>query len=241
MTADLFARYAFPPNELGYCGPPDSAGLLSAPQGSEVLRHARGFDGAWPYLEEIAEAAGLDPLDPEVVHSYWVGGPLLHRVDGPRLLHRLRTAMSGQPSGLLSSIDDDELVLAHHSFHVLVVYPWLRFLDADPVIPMRILQSCRIRWGVVSSANDEHVVIESAPLEFDGRLLHLGATRPETVRWRRGDTVLAPRPQPGQTVTAHWGWVCDTVDQAGRDALVAATETTLALVNDLHAVERRHR
>jgi hypothetical protein len=228
---ELFARYAFPPNELGYCGPPDSSVLLPGRHPDEIGRHAMGFDGAWPYLEEIAVAGRVDALDAEVVRSYWVGGPLLDQVDGEHLVQRLTAALPGQPAGLLDSLPGPGQVLAHHSFHVMVVYPWIRFLDTGPETPLRILQSCRIRWGTVTSVDDEHAIIESAPLLFDGERLHLGQARPETVRWCRDGTALAPRPKPGQTVTAHWDWVCDELDDAERDALVAATATTLDLVN----------
>ena len=80
-----FARYAFPPNELGYCGSGKAAGI------DELAAHADEFDGAWPYLQAIADAAGVsDPLDEDVVRSYWVGGPLLDKVDADALLVRLR-------------------------------------------------------------------------------------------------------------------------------------------------------
>ncbi len=60
---ETFACYAFPPNELGYCGPADVAH-------TELASHAREFDGAWPYLQAIADAAGIaDPLDDDVVRS----------------------------------------------------------------------------------------------------------------------------------------------------------------------------
>jgi hypothetical protein len=49
----LFARYAFPPNELGYCGPPGPA-AQPGDNTAEFASHAREFDGAWPYLHAIA-------------------------------------------------------------------------------------------------------------------------------------------------------------------------------------------
>jgi hypothetical protein len=238
VSVALFARYAFPPNELGYCGPPDASILLRPDTDTRILRHAEGFAGAWPYLEEIAATCGLNPLDSDVVRSYWVGGPLLDRVDTRLMVSRIRHAMTGQPTGFLDCLEDDAGVLPHHSFHVMVVYPWIRFLDSGPETPLRILQACRIRWGVVSSVDDEHAVIESAPLLFDGDSLSLGDARPESVRWCRAGTALAPRPQPGQTVAAHWDWVCGPLDEAERGALAAATEATLTLVNRISAQRR---
>ena len=221
---DLFACYAFPPNELGYCGPADTTQ-------AELASHAREFDGAWPYLQAIAEAAGLsDPLDDDVVRNYWIGGPLLDKVDPAELLTRLREVFTGQVTGILDDITADN-VLAHHSFHVFAVYPWVGFLDRDPSTPLRVMQACRIRWGTVESVDDDHAVITSAPLSFDHGALGLGDTIQERVRWRTDDTSLAPAPVPGSIVAAHWDWVCGTMTDAECDALADATRRTLELVN----------
>jgi hypothetical protein len=72
----LFARYAYGPNHLGYCGPADSAALLElATTGrttEDVESIAARFSGAWPYLCVLAELAGVDdPLDERVVRAYW--------------------------------------------------------------------------------------------------------------------------------------------------------------------------
>ena len=39
---ELFARFAFPPNELGYCGPPDPSVLLAGR--SAEIAGTSGFD-----------------------------------------------------------------------------------------------------------------------------------------------------------------------------------------------------
>jgi|KBSSwiStaDraftv2_1062776.scaffolds.fasta_scaffold01768_9 hypothetical protein len=237
---ELFAQYAFPPNELGYCGPPDASKLLkSSTQAADarlaphvrIAEHAQGFEGAWPYLEDIAAAAGVDdPLDFDVVRNYWIGGSLLARVDGERLLNRLRSAFERQPTGLLNELTSPDDVLPHHSFHVFVVYPWIRFLDRDPANPLHILQSCRIRWGTVDSVDGEHAVVVSRPLRFDGAL-SLGEPMPENVRWSRDGTALAPAPVPGQIVSAHWDWLCGGLTPYERDVLSSTTQRTLDLVN----------
>ena len=230
---ELFARYAFPPNELGYCGPPDSSVLLRSHAPGEIAEHAAGFDGAWPYLQEIADAVGTsDPLDAAVVRSYWIGGPELSAVDGAKLASRLRAAFEHQPTGVLDTVAD---ALAHHSFHVFVVYPWVRFLDIDPSTPLRILQACRIRWGTVYSVAGEHVVIHSRPLRFDDGTLALGEATAESVRWSRDGTSLAPLPRPGDTVAAHWDWVCGSLDAGEVADLEHATVAALELVNTARA------
>jgi hypothetical protein len=229
----LFGRYAYPPNELGYCGPSDGGGI------SGLATHAEEFDGAWPYLAAIADAANAsDALDEDVVNSYWIGGPALSKVDPEQLLARLRKAFKGQVTGVLDAIPATPGVLAHHSFHVFVVYPWVRFLHRDADTAVRVMQDCRIRWGTVESVEDDRAVISSRPLQFDGRLV-LGDPLTETVHWKKGDLSLAPAPTPGSVVSAHWDWMCATLtdDQAGE--LDAATRSTLHLVNSVIEEEVR--
>src|SRR5690349_17174863 len=181
----LFDQYAYPPNELGYCGPTDGCGATG------LAARAEEFDGAWPYLAAIAEAVGAcDPLDEEVVGSYWVGGPALTKVDPAALLTRLRTCFKGQVTGLLDALDPGPDVLAHHSFHVFVVYPWVRFLDRDATTALGVMQDCRIRWGTVESVDGGYAVIASRPLQLTDGALTLGAARSERVRWRKGELSL---------------------------------------------------
>jgi hypothetical protein len=220
----LFARFAFPPNELGYCGPADV-------EQQALGSHAETFDGAWPYLTALADAVDDHPLAERVVRGYWVGGPLLDDVDPAELHNRLRTAFTGQVTGILEEVPPGR-ARAHHSFHVFVVYPWVRFLDRDPTTPLRVLQDCRIRWGTVETLDEDHATILSRPLAYTDGLLRLGDATVERVRWRRDGTSLAPPPVPGDTVAAHWNWLCGALTDPETEALAAATHATLDLVND---------
>lgn len=228
----LFVRYAFPPNELGYCGPADPGSLLRTDDPSEVAAQAREFDGTWPYLRALAGATGGDdPLDVDVVRNYWIGGPLLGRLDEAQLLASLREAFCGQATGLLATLTRPTGVLAHHSFHVMVVYPWVRFLDRHAQTALQVMQNCRIRWGTVESAKGDHVLMSSRPLTFHDGGLGFGQRVVERVRWRRDGVSLIVAPRPGDTVAAHWDWVCDTLTDTERVALSAATHSTINVVN----------
>jgi hypothetical protein len=229
----LFDQYAYPPNELGYCGPTEGTHAFG------LAAHAKEFDGAWPYLAAIAEAVGAsDPLDEEVVSSYWVGGPALSKVDPAALLTRLRTSFKGQVTGLLDAVEPQPGILAHHSFHVFVVYPWVRFLDRDAATALGVMQDCRIRWGTVESVDGDQVVIASPPLRFADGMLTLGPPQPERVQWRKGGLTLTDTPERGSIVAAHWNWVCQTLTDDQCTALESATSATLDVVNSLRG-ERR--
>ncbi len=231
----VFARYAFPPNELGYCGPDGADVLLShAAHGQdrhEVARRAPYFDGAWAYLKVIAEAAGVDdPLDPRVVEAYWVGNDLLDAVCPADLLAVLQEKFSGQVGGFWSQVAPGSGPLAHHSFHVFAVYPWAGLLGSGSPVPLSVLDQCRIRWGSVVSVSSEHAVVSSQPLIWEAGALSLGAEREETVRWAARGEALSDELGPGDVVSLHWDWVCDRLseEQAGALCNYSAHQVDLA-------------
>ncbi|MFA1542651.1 DUF6390 family protein [Actinomadura monticuli] len=230
----LFARFAYPPNVLGYCGPSDSAAVRDyAAAGTSdrgLAELARRFSGAWPYLQLIAAASRItDPLDARVVRAYWVGGPPLERV-GPSLLAahltgRFEHRLGGRRADLAS------LAMAgarpHHNFHVFGVYPWVGLLRAGFVEePLRVLDRCRVRWGRVVSVHGDTVTVRSRPLEWDGLGLGLGEPRLETARPGPGVPVDA-----GDVVALHWDWICHRLDPYGAAMLRHYTMSQMTVVN----------
>ncbi len=229
----LFARYAYPPNELGYCGPDGAAALLRGDAPEEIARRARQFSGAWSYLEFIARAAGVtDPLDEAVVQAYWLGNELLDRVAPHELLTFLRPRFAGQDGGTWH--DADTRAVAHHSFHVFEVYPWAAMLrrTGNPAA-VSVLDRCRIRTGVVRDVRGEAATVASRPLVLAGGVLAPGPPRDETVAWSVGGLSLLPGLRPGDRVALHWDWVCDVItpEQGGR--LDAFERRQLGVLSDL--------
>jgi hypothetical protein len=132
----LFARYAFPPNSHGYCGPNDSTAFFEYGVAGADDRGLRAlsqqFAGAWPYLELIAAATGVaDPLDRRVVEAYWVGSPRLDQVStravGDSMEERFRRITGGKFTTLSTSVLAGGV--PHHSFAVFCIYPWTGLLS----------------------------------------------------------------------------------------------------------------
>ena len=228
----MFARFAYPPNAMGYCGP-DAAGELlervaAGPADTAGLGElARGFAGAWPYLELIARAAGLpDPLDLRVVEAYWIGNDLLRNVTPRRFAASLTDRFAarlarGGAERMLAPLGHGGV--PHHGFHVFAVYPWVGLLrgrtgDAAAA-PLHVLDRCRIRWGRVLSVQDDTAVVASRPLEWDGRRLRLGSPRAESARTGLAGLSLTPVVAPGDWVALHWDWVCQPLRPAQLAAL----------------------
>jgi len=229
----LFARYAYPPNELGYCGPAGAATLLRADAAAEIARRARGFEGAWAYLDYLARAAGVaDPLDPAVVSAYWIGNDLLAAGSPASLLDHLRPRFAGQRGGTWDSAGDR--AIAHHSFHVFEVYPWASMLrrTGNPAA-VTVLDRCRIRTGVVRAVSGETATVTSRPLVWDGTRLAAGPPRDERVAWSASGRSLLAGLAPGDRVALHWDWVCDVVDGEQVERIEGYERRQLSLLSGL--------
>ncbi|WP_329458586.1 DUF6390 family protein [Streptomyces sp. NBC_01497] len=217
--AVLFARYAYPPNELGYCGPADASALLRTEATDGIESRAREFEGAWCYLEFLAESAGVaDPLDPYVVEAYWIGNELLERADPGALLERMRDRFRGQLGGTWREAGAG--ARAHHSFQVFDVYPWAGLLaTAGRATALNVLDQCRIRTGVVVDVDGESAVVTSRPLLWDAArgVLAPGAPRRQAARWSTGGRSLVGRVAPGDLVALHWDWICDVITEGQRE------------------------
>lgn len=236
----LFARYAYPPNELGYCGPDDHVALLQYAAAGVVDpglgQLAQAFEGAWPYLELIATETGIGhALDRRVVEAYWLGSPLLSRIDmqrfGNSLLARFRSRAGGGWGYLAEAIPAG--ALPTHSFHVLGIYPWVGLLRGErSEQPLHVLDRCRVRWGKVLSLHGDQAVVASQPLTWDGSRLGLGAYTPETVTRAVSGVGLRGDLEAGDWVSMHWGWICDRLSRRQLANLRQYTMLQLRVTND---------
>jgi hypothetical protein len=237
----LFARYAYPPNALGYCGPADHEALFSASREGSDLRElahlASRFEGAWPYLELIAGCNGVaDPLDEGVVEAYWVGNALLDRVPANALaasLDQRFARRAGRDFGKIATAVPLGGV-AHHSFHVFAVYPWLGLLRSGREGPaLRVLDRCRIRWGRVETVDGDIVLIRNRTLQFRQDRLALGPAVLESARRAVDGVGILDDLAPGEVVSLHWDWVCERLSPPRLARLRRATARNLAAVNAL--------
>jgi hypothetical protein len=236
-----FAAFAYPPNALGYCGPPDPPSFFGAaavgPDLASVSALAARFDGAWPYLQLIASCNGLtDPLDARVVDAYWIGNPMLERVSPEALVAHLDDRFERRAGRDFAQVAEAVLAggVAHHNFHVFAVYPWLGLLRAGMEgAPMVVLDRCRVRWGTVLSAEGDMAVVTSRSLHLDGRLLVEGAPRVEHVRRSLDGLGFFEDLTAGDRVALHWDWVCSRLSERALRRLVHWTRRSLSAVNGL--------
>jgi hypothetical protein len=241
MTAGplLFARYAYPPNSLGYCGADETRTLLeygaAGASDGGLAELARTFEGAWPYLTLIAAANEIaDPLDPRVVEAYWVGNGLLDRVRGDALARHVEDRFRGRIGRTWRHVLDSVAAggVPHHSFHVFAVYPWLGLMRTGVVEqPLHVLDQCRTTAALVESVSGDTAEVLARPLVWDGHALTLGPWSLRRVRWRNEGLALVPEPKPGAWVSLHWDFVCDRLTGVEARRLERVTRRVLAAVN----------
>ena len=235
----LFARYAYAPNALGYCGADEPRTLLEYGDAKESDRGlaelARTFEGAWPYLQLIAAANRIDdPLDPRVVDAYWVGNGLLDRIGAEALARHVEDRFRGRVGrgwrDVLEAVAAG--AVPHHSFHVFAVYPWLGLMRTGIVDePLRVLDQCRTTPALVQSVDGDTATVLAPLLVWNGTELTLGPWAPRDVRWRADGLAFAQTPLAGDWVSIHWDFVCERLTPRRAQQLLRATRRGLDAVN----------
>lgn len=242
----LFARYAYAPNALGYCGPVGAADLEAVACAGEdaavgcVDAAARQFSGAWPYQELLAEMSDSDgPLDERVVRAYWTGNELTASVDRTRFGRTLLDRLGGRAGHYWKYLSDELLpeVAPTHAFHVFGVYPWTRLLHTGMPQPLFVLDSCRIRNGVVVEVRPDTAVVRARGLQFDGAKLTLGPLEDRPARRRTAVGPFVADLRVGDRVAVHWDLVCDRLDADQAGSLEYWTEWQLTQTNPRLAAE----
>jgi hypothetical protein len=197
----------------------------------EWRRVIPAFDGAWPYLELIGASLNRDPLDPEVVEAYWLGTPLLERIDllvlGNSMEDRFRLRAGWDWEMVSVALNSGGR--PSHSFHVFCIYPWAGLLRSGAVTQaLQVLDRCRIRWGVVLGRAGDRLLVRSQPLAWDGQVLGLAPDQVESALPPVDDDPIVA----GDVVALHWDYVCQRLTPGQHRNLMRDHNRHLAMVND---------
>ncbi len=227
-----FARYAVPPNSLGYCGvdEPDAlVQLASARTAPADLRHLiRQFTGALPHLTEIARANHRrDVFGAAVIEAYWVGNRLLRHTHPERWADGLgQPELSAGAMRLLRALfgDTPDDAWQHHSYQV---FGSMRRRTEFPD-RLQAMDQCRIGWGCVERVEPGRLWIRRAPLLEGPGGVSLGAACVVSVRLPPPGLSNLAGVRPGAWVSTHWGWACERLSTAEVRNLAWATRHNLA-------------
>jgi len=233
--AEMFARYAYAPNALGFCGPPLGATLRDGSV-DDVRRAATKFSGAWPYLGVLSSLTGIaDPLDYRLVESYWLGGGVGANLDPKEFFDELLAIIGPQAGRYWTHLTPDlaREAAANHCFHVFGVYPWTRFLGhSTSEHPLTVLDNCRITWGRVVSRDGGNIEVLCRKLTWDGAALQLSEPLQHRLEvWADGYSAV-PDVTVGDDVALHWGRLCGRLQLEQVQALADSTARQLRVTTN---------
>ena len=237
------AAYAFPPNELKYCGPIDKTGDLAGYQEEKIedvglINILTGFHTLYPYLSLIAYENNIrDPLDLRVVEAYWIGNELLKKITGKKLYEHFSEALNLKKkisrndfSYLVGKIDHG--ALPHHAFHVLNVFT----RTGHQIIKhtLETMDDCRIGWGRVKTMNDKlemrnKIMVETQPLVIKDGKLALG--KPIIKKINMPLIQKSEIRNQKSIISFHWNTFCDVLTDRQENNLKYYTEKAIQLAN----------
>jgi len=206
----LFIRYAFAPNKLRYCGPSDNRAVfdyfINQKDDERLMKLLSKFEGAYPYLQYIAFKNKInDPFDERVVEAYWIGNALLNCISINDYHNYLKNRFKGQwDKKAFDMIFSSSIYSAkpHHSFHVLSGFAKKNISDKT----LEFIRNCMINTGKVKAIQKDNIAIISKELICKDNKLYYWKSIDKTIDY--SDSFL-PNIQIGDTISYHWNWVCD--------------------------------
>lgn len=235
----LFAKYAYSPNKLGYCGPAKSGAILDycvANQSDQgLIKLLKSFEGAYPYLMLIALGNKIeDPFDKRVVEAYWIGNGLLANISDLDFYESLKARFSKKiKKNSMKWILTKPIAGAkpHHSFHVLDIYTKTGSIRSGvKTNVLDTINNCLIMWGKVKRVKSQKSKVKSLIIEYNPIVIKNGKLMFEEVTNKE---VFSPfvEPKVGEWVSFHWGNVCDILTESQLANLKKWTRYHLDIAN----------
>lgn len=215
----LCARFAFTPNQLGYCGTSHASLILQnciLKRGcNSVESELRKFIILNPYLQTIAQICDLDPFSYQVIEAYWFGNDLLKKCkpDHYQLLLQNFTKQ-GVPHFLINELKKrkPKVFIPIHLFNILFVGVG----RASGSVPFNLssINNCMLRWGKILEINSKTYQVKSdlnSLVSLTGpkqsTSLSGNYTLIQKIKTLTYDPKFTPSLQIGNTVAIHWNFI----------------------------------
>ncbi len=201
----LAARFALPPNSLGYCGrgtaPEKFKACVVHGKCEGVGDELAKFIVLNPYLETLAQITGLSKFSYAGAEAYWLGNGELKKAKLKHYHLLLKFfAKQGVPEWLVDELKHKKLkkFIPFHLFQVLNVGVG----RASGAVPYNLesINNCMIRWGTVKKIENGELRIENYGLERKGKKYVLA--KQNTKAAFRED--FLPGVKVGDMVAVHW-------------------------------------
>lgn len=205
------ARFAHKPNQLKYCGPDQNRELFDYLKADEtdinLEKILEKFESLFPYLKLISSENKIEnPFDEKVVEAYWIGNDLLKNIKKSQLYSHLRenTKLTFREKirlGEKLEMPDN----IHHSFHVFNVWKQSCFAENPQILKM--MDECRIGWGLVTETDNEKIKVLYEPVIFSAGKLEFGAPSAKEIACETKNIF----PKINEWISFHWSSYCKTL------------------------------
>lgn len=212
----LFAKYAYSPNRLGYCGPKENRAIFDycvAQQSDKgLIQLLQNFEGAFPYLKIIAKSNKIkDPFDEKVVEAYWVGNNLLKNIQVDDFYDSLseRFGKKINQSAMKWILTKPPIgAKPHHSFHVLDVYTKTgQIRGSMKTNILDTINNCLVMWGKVKNSHKPEALSYKLEIEYRPIILEKGKLVLGELKTKNIESYFI-QPKVGDMISFHWNNVC---------------------------------
>ncbi|MGV8085953.1 MAG: DUF6390 family protein [Candidatus Bilamarchaeum sp.] len=231
----LASFYAFPPNNLGYCGHPKFYESLSAylvsPSNINIQAlqsELKKFPTHYAYLNFIARENGLSPFDLKVVRAFWTGNSLLSNISYDSLKEFIKDDLfagkfSSRVELLISNLPFG--LVPHHSFNSL----YIRFVSERVERSVENFDSCCITWGKVLKLSGNCALIDRMSVSYEnGFFLKNSICQ---VDLQRNKIQFLRDISVGDYLSVHWGMAIEKLSVENRDLLEKWTLVNISAIN----------
>lgn len=227
----LAARFALPPNSLGYCGkdsaPEKFKECIVNGQSDGVSKELEKFIVLNPYLKTISKITGKNKHSHNVVESYWLGNNELKRVknDDYKILLKNLSAQ-GVPPWFIDEVKEKQpkKFIPTHLFQILHVGVG----KASGAVPFNMdsINNCMVRWGKVEKIGKEKLVVKLNSLK-KSKKGYILTTKKGSFNYRKD---FLPGLKIGDIVAVHWKQVVKKLTKNEADKLQRWTKEVVKVV-----------
>ncbi|MFZ5424945.1 MAG: DUF6390 family protein [Patescibacteria group bacterium] len=228
----LVARFALPPNSMGYCGrdsaPEKFKKCFIHGECVDIEEEVTKFIVLNPYLQTISKVTGLPFCSKKVVECYWLGNDLIHefKIEHYNLLLD-EFLKQGVPTWFVEELREKQpkKFIPTHLFQVMHVGVG----KASGTVPFNLesINSCMIRWGQVLSisSNTFTALTKYITQKSDGN--YFISQVEETFEYVSD---FLPNLSVGDIVAVHWKQPVKILTNAEVENLVKWTNNVLQVI-----------
>lgn len=228
----LNARFALPPNSLGFCGKNSAIEkfktCVTKSKCLGVEKELEHFITLHPYLKTISKITGNPKFSHKVAEAYWLGNDTLLKAkkkDYKTLLENFKK--QGVPKSVVDEMkrNPPKKFIPTHLFQVL--YMSINKNSLSPKKYLEFANNCMVRWGKVIRINKNTLKLDLCSLRISKGVYKI-TQKEETIPYHPGFLFGVKK---GDTVAVHWNQAVKILDENEQNHIYKWSGIVLKSIN----------